>query len=106
MYTGTYGIWYWLGWFLFGIGVGVAGTVAFNQIKAKGVLLRWYEWLIAAIGVFLLGFTFQNFFGSFLEREPRAAWLSLLFIGFPVIVLGVVFWRSISSRLYATLKKP
>ena len=106
MYTGTYGTWTWLSWFVFGICVGIAGMMAFNQIKAKGVLPRWYEWLITAVGVFLFGFAFQNFFGSFAEREPRAAWLSLLFIGFPVVVLGVVLWRSISTRIQPLVKKP
>ena len=106
MYTGTFGTWNWLAWLVFGIFIGAIGTMAFNKIRERGILLRWYEWLMTAIGVFLLGYAFQNFFGSFLEREPRAAWLSLLFIGFPVIVIGVVLWRSINSRLSVTIKMP
>ncbi len=104
MYTGTYGLWDWLGWFIFGIGLGVAGTIYFYSLKAKRVTLRWYEWLLAIAEVFLVGFTVQNFLGSFTELEPQAAWLMLVFLGVPAVILGVVFVRLLSSHAKLEVK--
>jgi cation transport ATPase len=91
-------IWNWLWWFAFGVLVGAAGTVYFYSLKTKGTNLRWYEWLLAVLTVFLAGFAIQNFFASFAEKEPQAAWLSLVFIGVPTVILGVVFIRLVSRH--------
>jgi hypothetical protein len=92
------GVWNWLWWFSFGIFIGVAMTASYFSIKAKGISLKWYEWPLAIFIVFLLGFTVQNFFGSFAEMEPRAAWLSLVFMGVPTIILCVIFARLVSRH--------
>lgn len=44
-------------------------------------------------GLLLLLFTIQNFFGSFAELEPTAAWMFWLVTGLPAIILLGVAWQ-------------
>ena len=87
----------WIIWVIIGLVVGAAimGLVAW--MRSKGLKVAWYEWLIGAIGLFLLVFTIQNFYGSFVENEPQAAPMMLLVIGLPSLVLlaiaGLLAWR-------------
>ena len=56
-------------------------------IIKEGISVRWYEWLIAGIGILLLIFTVQNFLGSFIENEPTAAWIFWLVLGLPSLII-------------------
>lgn len=40
----------------------------------------------------------QTFVASFEEFEPRAAWMTLAFVGIPEILIGAVLVRSVLSR--------
>lgn len=95
------GTWNWLWWFIFGIVAGAGVTALWFSIKDK-VSVKWYEWLLAVLSTFLFGFMVQTFFASFAEQEPRAAWLSLVFLGVPTIVLIVITARSVQSRIAKT----
>ena len=87
----------WVMGIILGIGVG-AGILAFviwsrnNKVQAK-----WYEWVIGIIGMLLVLFAIQNFYGSLIEKEPEAANMYLLLNGLPGIVLGAIaaalIWR-------------
>ena len=87
----------WVMGIILGIGVG-AGILAFvfwsrnNKVQAK-----WYEWVIGIIGLLLVLFAIQNFYGSIIEKEPEAANMYLLLNGLPGIVLGAIaaalIWR-------------
>mgnify|MGYP006928185416 CR=1 FL=1 len=92
------GMWTWLGWFVFGIVIGVGTTVLWYAVKDK-TSLRWFEWLLGALTILLVGFTLQTFFASFAENEPTAGWMSLIFLGFPAIVLAVITTRSVQARI-------
>lgn len=61
--------------------------------KKNSFSLTWYEWLIGAIGVLMLLFTVQNYFGSLAEIEPKAASLFLLVTGLPSLVLLAIAWQ-------------
>jgi len=43
----------------------------------------------------------QTFIGSLGEGESRAAWMTLIFFGVPMIIIGVVTYRSMHSRMIA-----
>ncbi|RAL68919.1 Tetrachloroethene reductive dehalogenase TceA membrane-bound subunit [Dehalococcoides mccartyi] len=43
--------------------------------------------------------TVQNFIGSFLEYEPRAAYMFLLVTGLPSLVLLGVAWQLAARRV-------
>ena len=42
-------------------------------LTQRGLKTKWYEWLIAGIGLFLLFFTIDNYFGALKEFENQAA---------------------------------
>jgi hypothetical protein len=95
------GIWNWFWWFIFGTATGVGLTALWFSLKDK-VSFKWYEWLLAVLSVLLFSFMVQTFFASFAEQEPKAAWLSLVFLGVPTIVLVVITARSVQSRIAKT----
>ena len=65
-------------------------TPACPLMKSKGMSFKWYEWVIGIIGLLLLLFTIQNFFGSQAELEPKAASMFLLVTGLPAVILLVL----------------
>lgn len=86
---------------MFFIGVIFTALVAalvFFVIK-KGISVRWYEWLIAIIGLLLLVYTIQNFMAAFGEEEPAAAWLFWLFIGLPSLIIIAIPVSLVFRRL-------
>lgn len=58
--------------------------------RSKGLSFKWYEWLMAIIGMGLLVFTLENFIGSFEEHTPKAAWMFLLVTGLPSLLLLII----------------
>jgi len=92
------GIWNWLWWYLLGIVIG-GGTIAlWFSVKDK-VTLKWYEWVLSMLTILLFAFTLQTVFGSFAEYEAQAAWMSLVFLGIPTIILVVITMRSVQTRV-------
>ncbi len=53
---------------------------------------------MGAIGLLLLLFTIQNFIAAFVEKAPGAAWMFLLTIGIPALVLMAVAWQLAARR--------
>ena len=85
-------------WLLVGVIVGALLIwlgIALNNARKQGT---WYEWLIGLIGVALLLFTIQNYFGSQAELEPKAANMFLLVTGLPSIILLLVAWQLWARR--------
>ncbi len=80
-------------WLIIGLILGAAFLGLMMGLRTKKISLTWYEWLIGAIGVLMLLFTVQNYFGSLAEVEPKAASLFLLVTGLPSLVLLAVAWQ-------------
>jgi cytochrome b subunit of formate dehydrogenase len=84
-------------WFIVAlvVGIGVASLVFWT--RSRGIKISWYEWLIGIVGLLLLLFTIQNYFGSVAEFESAAAGKFWIITGIPAIVLvliaGVLSWR-------------
>jgi uncharacterized membrane protein YhaH (DUF805 family) len=85
-------------WLVIGLIVGAAILSLAMWLRGKGLKLTWYEWLIGAIGLILLLFTIQNFFGSQAELEPNAAMMFLLVTGLPALILLAVAWQLAARR--------
>ncbi|XUX00044.1 MAG: dehalogenase [Dehalogenimonas sp.] len=49
--------------------------------------MKWYEWLSVFVGMALLAFTIQNFYGAFQEKVVKAAYMFLLLPGVPALIL-------------------
>jgi hypothetical protein len=67
-------------------------------LRGKDITVKWYEWLIGAIGLLLLLFTIQNFAGSLVELESTAANMFLLVTGLPALILLAVAWQLVARR--------
>jgi hypothetical protein len=85
-------------WLIVGLVVGAAILALALWSNNRGVSIKWYDWVIGVIGLLLLLFTIQNYFGSNAELEPTAANLFLLVTGLPAIILMVVAWQLITRR--------
>ena len=75
-------------WFLYGL---VLGAGAMGMLVHQGkIVVNWYVWVMALLALALGTLTVQHFFASLKEMEPRAAWMGLLFLGLPALILGGV----------------
>jgi quinol-cytochrome oxidoreductase complex cytochrome b subunit len=85
-------------WMLIGLVAGLAVTLLVQFFNRNSVKLRWYEWALVGAGLLLILFNIDTYVYSQAELEPKAANLSLLFIGLPGLVLLVLGIRLGYSR--------
>ncbi len=85
-------------WLIIGLIIGAALLGLELWVRNKNLAVTWYDRLIGAIGLLLLMFTIQNFFGSQAELESTAASMFLLVTGLPAIILLAVAWQLIARR--------
>ncbi len=91
--------WMWFLYFLIGCITGGYFVSLRNRMKKKSVRFVWYEWILLFINFMLFSILVQTFIASFLEGSPQAAWMSTVFLGVPIVVLAVVTFRSVQSRM-------
>ena len=76
------------------IGVGLAALVVW--LRSRNIAMPWYTILIGVIGLLLLVFTIQNYFGAGLEGESDVAGNFLIYMGIPAVILigvaGALVW--------------
>jgi len=77
-------------WFIYGLLLGAGAMRLIIWVQEGRITIPWYAWAIGIIALLVGTLTLQTFFASFQEREPRAAWLSLLFMGVPTLILAGV----------------
>jgi hypothetical protein len=91
--------WVWFLYVVWGILLGGGAVYLWFTLKEKGIKLVWYEWILFILGVVIYILLGQTFIASFGEGEPQAAWMSLVFLGIPIILIVVGSYRSIKSRV-------
>ncbi|MCK4790109.1 MAG: hypothetical protein KAV87_40600 [Desulfobacteraceae bacterium] len=80
-------------WFLFGLIMGAGVMRLIVWLQAQNMLVSWYVWLMGAMALFLATLTVQHFFASLNEAEPKAAWMGVLIMGVPTLILaGMGLW--------------
>lgn len=90
------------GFFIFG-GLLVGGLVwLVLWIRSASILVKWYEWLIGAIGLLIGIVAVENFFSAFVELEGQAAWLYILVFGLPALILLAVSVQLVFRRHQAS----
>jgi len=90
--------WIWFWYMLVGFLLGGGAVYLGMLLKEKAIKLTWYEWILVVLGFVLFLFLGQTFVASFLEGEPRAAWMSLIFLGLPILLIGVGTFRLVKPR--------
>ena len=86
------------GFFLTG-GLFVGGLVwLVLWIRSANIAVKWYEWLIGAIGLLIGIVAVENFFAAFVEFENQAAWLYILVFGLPALILLAVSVQLVFRR--------
>jgi hypothetical protein len=90
--------WNWFWYVLLGFIMGGGATYLYIVLKEKTVKLVWYELTLTIVSFVTFMFLGQTFIGSFNEHEPRAAWLTVVFLGLPIVIMAVVVRRSIRAR--------
>jgi uncharacterized membrane protein HdeD (DUF308 family) len=80
-------------WFLFGLVLGVGILALVLRVRARKIRMTWYEWIMGIAALVLILLVIQNFVGSLAEEETRAAWMGVLFLGIPAVILGVLAVR-------------
>jgi len=77
-------------WFFYGLIVGAGLMRVVVWVQVGSIAVDWYVWAMVALAVILGALTVQNFFASYRELEPRAAWMGVLFMGVPCLILAAV----------------
>ena len=77
-------------WFLAALILGAVIGGLLLWMRNRNMSLTWYEWVIGVIGLLMVLFGVQNYFGSVAEVEISAAPMYLLVIALPGLVLLVV----------------
>ncbi|MDD5122824.1 MAG: dehalogenase [Dehalococcoidales bacterium] len=73
--------------FLAGMLAGIALLGLVIYIRYKNIDIRWYEWLLGALGIGLLLFTLQNMDAALKEHWEGTHLTFLLVFGAPALVL-------------------
>jgi hypothetical protein len=89
-------------WFIVAIIIGVGLTVLFMWMRNRNISVRWYDWLIGALGLLLLFAAIQHYAGSLAEAYTKAGWMGLLILGIPALILLVLAWQLIARRARAS----
>ena len=79
-------------WFIIGIIVGAGGLWLVQRSRDPEVTTTWYGWVLGILGAVLILLSIEAFTGSLAESEPQAAWMSLLTLGLPGVILAALAW--------------
>jgi uncharacterized membrane protein len=74
-------------WFLIALILGALVGGLLLWMRSRSMSLTWYEWVIGVIGLLMVLFGVQNYFGSVAEVELNAAPMYLLVVALPGLVL-------------------
>ena len=91
--------WVWFLYVVLGFLLGGGAVYLWFTLKENAIKLVWYEWSLIVLGALIYILMGQTFIASFGEGEPQAAWMSLFFMGIPIILIAVGSFRSIKGRL-------
>lgn len=90
--------WIWFWYVLVGFLMGGGAVMIWHSLKNFKLRPVWFEWILLILCFVTFMFMSQTFIASFQEYEPKAAWLTLVFMGMPILLMAVVLYRSLNKR--------
>ena len=90
--------WEWFWYVVTGFVMGGGSVFIVTKLNAMDIKLLWYEWILGGLFMLIFMFMVQIFIASFKEFKPRAAWMTIVFMGFPILLIGAVLVQSVLSR--------
>lgn len=87
-----------MGWLILTFILGAAITWFVLWSRNNNVSLKWYDWLVGALGILLVIAATQHFFGSLREDYFQPGMLGALSFGIPGLILLAVAWQLIARR--------
>ena len=89
--------------FILGMVTGAALMALAFWLQRSGIVIKWYEWLLSALGFILLVWAVNDFFASMSEHNETAARVLLVMLGVPALILlalavFLVWWRSYHAK--------
>ncbi len=91
--------WTWFWYVLTGFIMGGGLMCLIHWAKNNEISFKIYEWAGIILNLLIFMFMIQTFIASYQELVPRAAWLTVVFLGIPMVVIGVLTMRSVKKRL-------
>lgn len=91
--------WTWFLYVLLGFLMGGGAVYLWYVLKEKAIKPVWYELVLIVLAFIIFLFMGQTIIASFGEGETRAAWMTVVFMGLPIIIMVVGAVRSIQTRL-------
>jgi hypothetical protein len=84
--------------FVLGMLLGILLLALVMFLIAKKIVVRWYEWLLGALGAVLALWAVNDYFASVAERNEYAGLMLLWMIGVPALIfialaVGLPWWR-------------
>ncbi|MDB1125176.1 hypothetical protein [Vibrio algarum] len=93
----------WLYYVVVGFILGGGAAYLHAYLKVQSAKLKWYE-LFATVFIFItVVLMAQTVIASFNEGESRAAWLTIVFVGLPVVIITLSVTRSFLRRVSSNL---
>ena len=77
-------------WFLIGFVLAILLFILILLIRQRRIIVRWYEWFIASMGIVTLIFTIQNVKGALDTNWETTPWKFLLAFGIPAVILLII----------------
>ena len=90
--------WTWFWYVVVGFIMGGGAVMLWSTLKNASLKLVWYEWVLMILSFIMFMFMSQTFIASFQEYEPLAAWLTVVFMGIPILIMAVVLFRLLNKR--------
>ena len=85
-------------WLIIGLVIGGGLLWLVPWLRNRNIVVKWYEWLMGAVGALLLLAAVQHYIGSLSERYPTAGWMGMLSFGLPALILLAVAWQLVLRR--------
>ena len=74
--------------FIYGVVVGAGGMALWDWVQAENNSVAWYVCPLMLLALALVTLAAHHFFASKAELEPKAAWIGLVIIGVPALLLS------------------